>query len=116
MLHLPSVILDVVDACSGIRSLISLMAAGVILAYLMLPNRWLKLVVVVLVPPVAVATNAARVMIAGLLAESFGVDTLEGTMHDTVGWLVFMVAFLVLAGLTALLRRLSDPREARHAG
>ncbi len=116
VLHLPSVILDVVDACSGIRSLISLMAAGVILAYLMLPNRWLKLVVVVLVPPVAVATNAARVMIAGLLAESFGVDTLEGTMHDTVGWLVFMVAFLVLAGLTALLRRLSDPREARHAG
>lgn len=116
VLHLPSVILDVVDACSGIRSLISLLAAGVILAYLMLPNRWLKAVVVILVLPVAVVTNAARVMIAGLLAESFGVDTLEGTMHDTVGWLVFMVAFLLLAGLTALLKRLAEARGARHAG
>lgn len=115
VLHLPSVVLNVVDACSGIRSLISLLAAGVILAYLMLPNRWLKALVVLLVPPVAVLTNAARVMIAGLLAESVGPATLEGSMHDTVGWLVFMAAFLLLAGLTALLKRLSQPREARHA-
>jgi exosortase len=116
VLHLPNVILDVVDACSGIRSLISLLAAGVILAYLMLPNRWLKALVVILVPPVAVATNAARVMIAGLLAEWVGPATLEGSMHDAVGWLVFMAAFLLLAGLTLLLKRLAEAWEARHAG
>jgi len=113
-LHLPHVVLDVVDACSGIRSLISLLAAGVILAYLMLPNRWLKLVVAVLVAPVALATNALRVAAAGLLAEYVGPQTLEGAMHDTVGWVVFMVAFLVLAAVTLLLKKLSQPGGESH--
>lgn len=113
-LHLPHVVLDVVDACSGIRSLISLLAAGVILAYLMLPNRWLKLAVVALVVPVAVATNALRVATAGLLAEYFGPQTLAGAMHDAVGWVVFMVAFLVLAGVTTLLKRLAERGGDAH--
>ncbi|MFH1060816.1 MAG: exosortase [Pseudomonadota bacterium] len=113
-LHLPHVVLDVVDACSGIRSLISLLAAGVILAYLMLPNRWLKLVVVALVVPVAIATNGLRVAVAGLLAEFVGPQTLEGAMHDTVGWVVFMAAFLVLAGITMLLKKLSQRGGRSH--
>jgi exosortase len=103
VLHLPHVVMDVVDACSGIRSLISLLAAGVILAYLMLPRRWLKFVVVLLVLPTAVFTNALRVAVAGLLAERWGPSMLEGAMHDMVGWVVFMVAFGLLWAVTALL-------------
>lgn len=108
VINLPNVVLDVVDACSGIRSLISLLAVGAILAYLMLPNRWLKVLVAVLVLPVAVVTNALRVTAAGLLAEHVGPQTLEGAMHDTVGWVVFMAAFGALAVITWLLARLAD--------
>lgn len=114
MLQLPHVALDVVDACSGIRSLISLLAAGVILAYLMLPNRWLKALVVLLVLPVAVLTNALRVAVAGVLAEWYGSSLLEGAMHDAVGWLVFMTAFSLLWAITALLRALGRAKGDNH--
>ncbi len=114
MLQLPHVALDVVDACSGIRSLISLLAAGVILAYLMLPNRWAKLLVVLLVLPVAVLTNALRVAVAGVLAEWYGESLLEGAMHDAVGWVVFMSAFGLLWAFTALLRALCKAKGDSH--
>ena len=105
VVHLPNVILNVVDACSGIRSLISLLAVGVILAYLILPKRWPKFLVVALVLPVAVITNALRVTMAGVLAEFVGPETLEGVMHDFVGWIVFMAGFIILLGLTALIKK-----------
>lgn len=110
VLHLPHVVMDVVDACSGIRSLISLLAAGVILAYLILPRRWLKFVVVLLVLPTAVFTNALRVAVAGLLAERWGEAMLEGAMHDMVGWVVFMAAFGLLWACTALLAALGGDK------
>jgi exosortase len=106
VIHLPNLVMNVVDACSGIRSLISLLAVGVILAYLILPKRWIKVVVVLLVPPVAVLTNAMRVTLAGLLAQYWGPETLEGVMHDFVGWLGFMAGFLLLLAITLGLRKL----------
>lgn len=112
ILHLPDIVLNVVDACSGIRSLISLLAAGVILAYLMLPNRWSKILVIILVLPVAVFTNALRVVVAGLLGQYFGKSMLEGVMHDFTGWLVFLLAFVLLAGVTWLLKKALPPWRA----
>jgi exosortase len=106
IIHLPYIVLNVVDACSGIRSLISLLAAGSILAYLMLPNRLSKILLVLLVFPVAVFTNALRVVTAGLLAKQIGLEAIEGSTHDFVGWAVFMVAFAIMAAITALVRRL----------
>lgn len=114
ILHLPDVTLNVVDACSGIRSLISLLAAGVILAYLMLPNRWSKVLVILLVAPVAVFTNALRVMVAGVMAQHFGPGVLKGAMHDFTGWVVFLVAFGIMAAITWGLKALLPPwRESR---
>ena len=106
VIHLPNLVMNVVDACSGIRSLISLLAVGVILAYLILPTRWIKVVVVLLVPPVAVLTNALRVTAAGVLAHYYGPETLEGVMHDFVGWLVFMLGFIILLAITLGLKKL----------
>lgn len=109
ILHLPDITLNVVDACSGIRSLISLLAGGVILAYLMLPNRWSKVLIILLVPPVAVFTNAMRVMVAGVMARHFGPGVLEGAMHDFTGWVVFLVAFAIMAAITWVLRTVLPP-------
>jgi exosortase len=114
-LQLPNTALNVVDACSGIRSLISLAAVGVILAYLFLPNRWLKILLVAMVPPVAVLTNALRVAVAGLLAESHGQWVLEGAMHDLTGWLVFMAGFLILCCIAFLMRIIWKPRDVADA-
>ena len=114
IIHLPNTVMNVVDACSGIRSLISLLAVGVLLAYLMLPNRWSKPLVVILVVPVAVFANAVRVVVAGLLAEYFGQAAMEGAMHEFVGWLVFIFAFLILAGITWLLRMACHGGEKAH--
>ncbi|MCB2187407.1 MAG: exosortase [Deltaproteobacteria bacterium] len=111
VLELPGVTLDVIDACSGIRSLVSLVAAGAILAYLMLPNRWSKVLVVALVLPVAVLTNGLRVALTGVLAQLAGPQMLVGATHDAMGWLVFMVAFLILLGICWLLKHWLTPRE-----
>jgi len=106
IINLPNTVLDVVDACSGIRSLISLLAVGLLLAYFVTPRIWQKVLLVLLVPPVAIFTNALRVVSAGLLAESFGPKVLDGVMHDLTGWIVFMAAFALLAFLAWLMRRL----------
>lgn len=104
VIHLPSVVMDVVDACSGIRSLISLLAVGVILAHLMLGGRWRQVLLVALVPPVAMLANALRVLVTGVLAERLGDAVIKGATHDFVGWLVFMAGFMMLLGITSLLR------------
>jgi exosortase len=104
VIHLPSTVLNVVDACSGIRSLISLLAVAVLLAHLLLPARWRQALLVLAVLPVAVATNALRVVAAGLLAERYGEAVLQGSWHDLTGWAVFMAAFGLLAALAWLLR------------
>ncbi|KIX13206.1 membrane protein [Dethiosulfatarculus sandiegensis] len=114
VLHLPHIVLNVVDACSGIRSLISLLAVGVIMAYMVLPNRWVKVLVVVFVIPVAVFTNALRVVAGGILAKFYGPQALEGTVHDFTGWLVFMAAFALLGGITWLLNRLTRRKEVAN--
>lgn len=111
VIHLPRVVLNVVDACSGIRSLISLLAVAVLMAHLMLRGRLRKLVLLLLVLPVAVVVNALRVVLTGLMVQRWGVSVAEGMTHEVVGWAVFMVAFVVLAGLTWLLRRLPPRRE-----
>ncbi len=113
IIHLPYIVLNVVDACSGVRSLISLLAAGTILAYLMLPNRISKIIIVFLVLPVTVATNAVRVVLAGVLAKYIGKEAVEGSMHDFVGWAVFMVAFVFLAGITLLVKKLIEKRSLK---
>jgi exosortase D (VPLPA-CTERM-specific) len=116
IVHLPAVTMDVVDACSGIRSLVSLLAVGVILAYLWLPKRYMQVILVLLVLPVAVLTNSFRVMLAGILAQNFGPEMLEGATHDFTGWVVFMTAFLLLAGLGWLLKLLGGGGGAQAAG
>lgn len=115
VIHLPYIVLNVVDACSGVRSLISLLAAGTILAYLILPNRISKIIIVLLVLPVTIGTNAIRVVLAGVIAKSMGREAIEGSMHDLVGWAVFMVAFIFLALITMLFNKIID-KWSTHGG
>ncbi len=96
---LPNVSLEVVEACSGMRSLVSLIALGTAYAFLMLHGAWRRTALIIATIPIAVLTNVARVFITGVLARHYGSAAAEGFFHDFAGFVVFFVA-LILTGCT----------------
>ena len=111
VIHLSRVTLGVTEACSGIRSLITLVAFGVAWGYLMLPKLWMRLVLVASVLPIAIVSNAGRIVMTGLVGRWFGIEYTEGFFHLFSGWLVFVVALLCLLGVHGVIRALSARRH-----
>jgi exosortase len=103
--------LEVVEACSGIRSLMALMALAVAYGYLVSPRRWVRYILAALMVPVAIITNAVRVMGAGMLAHRFGPTTGEGFLHEFSGWANFLVVLLLLLGSHWILRKIGEHRR-----
>ena len=105
IIQFPNVVLEVADACSGLRSLISLLALGVAYAWLVLPpgrRRWLLLAAAV---PTAIFTNGLRVVLTGVLAQHWGARAAEGFFHEFAGFAVFGLAAALLFGFGEMLRR-----------
>jgi len=98
VIQLPGRQLFVTEACSGIRSLVALLSLGVLIGGLWLRSPVARLAVVALSVPVAVVVNAVRVFLTGFLVYFVNPALGEGFMHLTEGWLLFLVAFAVLAG------------------
>jgi exosortase len=103
--------LEVVEACSGIRSLMTLMALAVAYGYLVSPRRWVRYVLAVLMVPIAIVTNAIRIMGAGILAHHFGPAAAEGFLHEFSGWAIFLVALVLMFGSHWILRRIGERRK-----
>lgn len=109
--------LEVVEACSGIRSLMTLATLAVVFAYFTHPRRgadaprrsrlawlnsygtWRSLVLVLSAVPIAIVTNAARVSGTGILARYYGTRVADGFFHEFSGWVVYVAAFLLLFAL-----------------
>jgi exosortase len=106
LIYLASTTLEVAEACSGIRSLLSLLALGTVYAYFTEPVMWKRWVLVVAAVPVAIAANVFRVAGTGILAQYFGEEAAQGFYHEFSGWLVFLVAFVLLLGIGTVLRRI----------
>jgi exosortase len=96
LLILPNVTLEVVDACSGVRSLLSLAAAVVGYLYLFEPNLWKRCFLIAAVVPVVIASNAARLVAAGALSYRYGPGVDSGVAHSTLGLVCFVAAFLTI--------------------
>jgi exosortase len=111
VIHLSGLTLGVTEACSGIRSLITLVALGIAWAYLMLPRFWMQVVLVVSVLPITIVANAGRIVVTGLVGRSFGVEYAEGFFHFFSGWLVFVVAILGLLAVHGVLRAVSPEQN-----
>ncbi|HMD98907.1 MAG TPA: exosortase [Terriglobia bacterium] len=107
LLQLDTQTLNVTEACSGIRSLASLVTAGVVVAYFLPSRWWLRAIFVLSTIPVALAANALRVAGTGLVGEFIGQRWATGFYHLFTGWLVFVVAFCFLCGEWAVFQRLS---------
>jgi exosortase len=101
VLQLPSKALEVVEACSGIRSLISLLMLGIVLGYFTERRLWARGVIALAAVPIAIVANAIRVAGTGLMSEWISPEAAEGFFHSFSGWLIFVVAF---AGLLAVQR------------
>jgi exosortase len=106
IIHLPSTTLEVVTACSGIRSLVSLIALAIFYGYMKrrtLAQRWC---LVALAIPIAIGANSLRVMGTGLLAQYWSPDKAEGFFHMFAGLLVFLLSLIFLILGDSLLRNL----------
>ena len=103
VLELPSQSLDVVEACSGIRSLMSLTFLSLIYAYFTDKRIWMRWVLLVATIPIAILANGARVAITGLMSE-INTDLAKGAYHEMEGYIVFIIA---LASLIVVHRLIS---------
>jgi exosortase len=106
LLILPNVTLEVVEACSGVRSLLSLLAAVVAYGYLAEPSVWKRCVLVVSTVPIVILSNGLRLVATGALSFFFGPGVDSGMVHMVVGLAFFVLAFLSILLIHALLRRL----------
>jgi len=108
VLVLPDMRLEVVEACSGIRSLMSLLALAAGYGYVVersVAVRWLLILAMV---PLAIISNGTRVMITAIMANYIGASAAKGFMHEFSGWVIFVVAtvlFLVLHSVITYIRK-----------
>ena len=94
----------VADACSGLHSIVSLSAMGLLYLYLMRHTSILRnLILVALIIPTAILTNVARVMILALITYYFGDEAGQGFLHGFAGIMIFVVAVLLLFLFDAIL-------------
>lgn len=120
--------LEVVEACSGIRSLMTLATLAVVFAYFTHPRdddrnggrfSWLKsygfwrsAILVLSAVPIAILTNAGRVSGTGVLAHYYGTEVADGFFHSFSGWVIYIVAFVLLFAVGWILDRFK-PAKAK---
>ena len=121
--------LEVVEACSGIRSLMTLVTLAVVFAYFTHPRDdgsaggpnegrpsglvsriktygfWRSTILVLSAVPIAIFTNALRVSGTGVLAHYYGTQIADGFFHSFSGWVIYIVAFVMLFAVGILLDR-----------
>jgi exosortase len=97
--------LSVVEACSGIRSLLSLSFLSLIYAYFFDPKVWMRWVLLAATIPIAIAANASRVTLTGLISE-YRPDLAQGFFHTLEGWVLFIVALVLLVAFHQLINRI----------
>lgn len=109
VLILANATLEVAEACSGIRSLVSLFTLGIVFGYFADSRAWVRTVIALSAIPVAILANGLRVASAGWAAHYMGQAGVEGLFHEFSGWVVFIVAFLMMLALQRLLLRFVPP-------
>ena len=126
------VALEVVEACSGIRSLMTLVTLGLILGYLTSERRnkisegwsrflanvdlWRTLILMMSAVPIALLTNSGRVTATAIATYYFGEGASKGFWHDSAGAIVFICGLGLLLGLNVLLRRIMPGRTEEIRG
>lgn len=106
ILELASQKLSVVEACSGIRSLLSLSFLSLVYSYFFDKRPWMRWVLLPATIPIAILANAGRVTTTGLVSE-WRPELAEGLFHAAQGWVIFMVALVLLVLFHQLVNRVT---------
>jgi exosortase len=114
VINLPAMPLEVADACSGIRSLLSLTCLAVMYGYLLEKRTGIRIILALASIPIAVAANGLRIVGTGLLVQYWDPDKAEGFFHAFSGWLIFVVSLLMLFALHRLIVMRSDERGVKE--
>jgi exosortase len=122
--------LEVVEACSGIRSLMTLVTLAVVFAYFTYPRSgdpdgrrgklgwlrsygfWRSTILIGSAIPIAILTNASRVSGTGILSRYYGTEIADGFFHTFSGWAIYIAAFLLLFSVGWVLDRFFRPAPA----
>ena len=126
--------LEVVEACSGIRSLMTLMTLAVVFAYFTHPRSddsngprgrfgflrsygfWRSTILILSAVPIAILTNASRVSGTGILSHYYGTGVADGFFHTFSGWAIYIVAFLLLFAVGWILDRFKPSTASEKSG
>jgi exosortase len=103
---LASTTLEVAEACSGIRSLISLLTLGIVFGYFTDHRLGIRTLLALVTIPIAILANGLRVAGTGIAAHHFGSAAAEGFFHTFSGWLLFLTATVILLSVGRLTRTL----------
>jgi exosortase len=112
IIQLAAMPLEVAEACSGIRSLMSLFTVAVIYGYFLERKTWRRWVLALSALPIAVTANVVRIFGTGLCVQYWDPDKAMGFFHEFQGWLMFLVSLGCLY-LVHLAMRLAV-REGGH--
>ena len=104
--------LQVVDACSGLRYILPLIALGILCAYFFQKSLWKRIILVFLTLPIAVLMNGLRVSLTAILSQWVSPKAAEGFFHSFSGWLVFLLSFSLLMVLSYILKLL-PPKDVK---
>jgi len=105
VLQLAETTLEVVAACSGLRSLMTMFALSGALAIISTIPRWKKWLLFFAAAPIAVIANITRLTGTAVLASRYGSDVAQGFLHDFSGLVVFGLGLGLLVGVNALLTK-----------
>jgi len=103
IIHVGREMLEVAEACSGLRSLISFIMIASLFAYLARVKMWQKLSIVAASIPVAVVGNVVRIIFTSFIAYIYGSKVASGFIHDVSGYIMFILAFIIFMGISSKL-------------
>ena len=106
IIHITGHSLEVAEACSGIRSLVSLLALGAVYAYITQKRFFAQVLVFLSTIPIAVIGNVVRVLATSVLVATVSESVTEEPMHSIMGMLVFVVALILLVFVGAIVKRI----------
>jgi exosortase len=112
ILFLPGLDIEVATQCSGIRSSLVLLATGLVLTHMSLRQLWKKIIVALLITPIAVVKNGLRIFVLCFFAVSVDRAILSSWVHHMGGFVFFGMAFMVLLFCIRMLERVGSTRTA----
>jgi len=115
VINLPAMPLEVAEACSGIRSLLSLLTLAVIYGYLTEKRLWVRWVLAIASVPITVLANDVRIVGTGLLVQYWDPEAAQGYFHASWGFIIFIISLLMLYGLHAVIRLLFPEESGKHS-